>query len=569
MMAKSNEFSDLLELIENEKSKTAEVRGALKNLDLFVLDNSLRESTVGQLRGHTLDNKYCILKEVKECRFEHIIVSAFSHVPRVDDAFVADLTKRESDLSQYYAFTEVGEGKNLQDLPVGLRKMRENQLKNPIIELDLAQSSDPGYAQMICTLLERRFDFIRKELSPSAKIFINLRDMPFAMARYPCRVFEMVKFLAKMSEKPFGLMYEEPTGAFLIEELSGWTKSLRKLMNMCGWEEGHLLVHVHKKWGFAEVAQLECLASGANGIWASVCEEGAALGHACSAITIMNLVRLGNKKVLKRYNCTYLRKAAISVTELTTASKPHPKQIIYGKRALDLTFDISGIAGGHVGKSEFDMAKFFGVTAPKRITTAATPEMIQGRFKALFGDELDLEMAREMKTQMTADLKDNRKEEYMSHVGLAMLFDRTTGGKLTEKMSKIINEAEQLEEPHKKLLREVRDIWNEWDLKEIGEMKGDGKLEFYSFYNGFMAPYFGCYECEAAKKGLQAIDMNEDNFVNWDEFCVYLKWALREYPKICEVDDLLETAFQKGLIPAMQDESITEEEEEDDKNHDS
>ena len=36
---------------QNEKLKQ------LKELDLFVLDNSLRESTVGQLRGHTIENK--------------------------------------------------------------------------------------------------------------------------------------------------------------------------------------------------------------------------------------------------------------------------------------------------------------------------------------------------------------------------------------------------------------------------------------------------------------------------------------------------------------------------------
>ena len=32
-------------------------RDVLKQLDLFVLDNSIRESTVGQLRSHTLQNK--------------------------------------------------------------------------------------------------------------------------------------------------------------------------------------------------------------------------------------------------------------------------------------------------------------------------------------------------------------------------------------------------------------------------------------------------------------------------------------------------------------------------------
>ena len=38
----------------------------LKNLDLFVLDNSLRETTVGQLRGHTLENKRTIFDQVSE-----------------------------------------------------------------------------------------------------------------------------------------------------------------------------------------------------------------------------------------------------------------------------------------------------------------------------------------------------------------------------------------------------------------------------------------------------------------------------------------------------------------------
>ena len=36
----------------------------LKELDHFVLDNSLRESTVGQLRGHTVENKWKIYNVV-------------------------------------------------------------------------------------------------------------------------------------------------------------------------------------------------------------------------------------------------------------------------------------------------------------------------------------------------------------------------------------------------------------------------------------------------------------------------------------------------------------------------
>ena len=63
------------------------------------------------------------------------------------------------------------------------------------------------------------------------------------------------------------------------------------MMDLSGWLDGHLVTHVHEKWGLAVTAQLECLEFGANGIWASVCEEGAALGHACSTVTMMNLVR--------------------------------------------------------------------------------------------------------------------------------------------------------------------------------------------------------------------------------------------------------------------------------------
>ena len=54
---------------QNEKLKQ------LKELDLFVLDNSLRESTVGQLRGHTIENKWKIYNEVSQSyvRLFHMI----------------------------------------------------------------------------------------------------------------------------------------------------------------------------------------------------------------------------------------------------------------------------------------------------------------------------------------------------------------------------------------------------------------------------------------------------------------------------------------------------------------
>ena len=316
---------------------------------------------------------------------------------------------------------------------------------------------------------------------------------------------------------------------------------------------GNLLAHVHKKWALGEMTQLECLVNGANGIWASVCEEGAALGHACSTVTMMNLVRIGNTKVQERYNCTRLREVASNVTKITTGMPPHPKQVIYGERALDLAFDFGSIAGGTVEESDFDLAEFFGEKAPIRISTLSSDDMIHERLVNLFGEDpqFTMDTAHIMKETMLADLTGNRKEEYMSAAGIALLFDRS-GGKLTAKMADVIEGVEIKGTHAQELIDEVHRIWDQWDIEEDKEI--DDRLKFQSFYNGFMAPYFGCFKCSDTIKALKAIDMDEDGYIDWNEFQLYLKWAMREYPNIKDADELLSVAFRKGIIPAMQDE---------------
>ena len=83
----------------------------LRNMDFFVLDNSIRESTVAQLRGHTLENKWAIYNEVKKMKFKHVIVASFSHMTRVDDDFIRELVKNGEDLSTLWAFSEITAGK--------------------------------------------------------------------------------------------------------------------------------------------------------------------------------------------------------------------------------------------------------------------------------------------------------------------------------------------------------------------------------------------------------------------------------------------------------------------------
>ena len=558
-------FSEEISRVDAALAEQHEKRHALRDLDFFMLDNSIRESTVGQLRGHTVENKMKIYEEVKKCGFKHIVVAAFSHMTRVDDVFVKQLMDQGEDPDTMYSFSEVTESVkdgvlDTETIPVALSKMKSLNLRNPIFEIDLVDKNvdwNKFTVDKLCQLLLRRINWTYENLNQDARIFVNFRDFPFAMKFAPDRVLTVVHFLANLpaETRPFGLIHEEPSGNFLPEEIGIWTSSVRRVMNSNSWQSGKLLVHVHEKWGLAETVQMECLCNGADGVWASLCEEGAAMGHACSTVTIMNLVRMGNKHVVENYNCTYLRTAATNVTEITTGSPPHPKQVVYGERSLDLSFDLGGIAGGRVDQGDFDMATFFGVQPPKRISTLASINMIRDRLIDLFGNnpQFTEDIALEMHKVMIEDLTENRKEEYMSSVGIAILFDRA-GGKLTTEMSDVIEKMELNSLHAKRLIDEVRIIWDSWDLQD--EVQGDDALQFDSFYNGFMSPYFGCFRCEDTRKGLQAIDMNTDNLVEWKEFLVYLKWALNEYPEIADTNELLSIAFRRGIIPAMRDEIL-------------
>ena len=146
----------------------------------------------------------------------------------------------------------------------------------------------------------------------------------------------------------------------------------------------------------------------------------------------------------------------------------------------------------------------------------------------------------------------------MSKAGLAVLFDRA-GGSMTVAMRDEVA-AVELKRPHaENLIAEIREQWDIWDTKD--KVQGDDMLEYDSFYNGFMAPYFSCYRCSDTKRALQALDMDADGQVDWNEFLVYLKWAIRQYPDVRDTEELLDVTFRKGLIPAMRDELIKKEKE--------
>ena len=497
----------------------------LKQLDLFVLDNSIRESAVGQLRGHTLEDKIKIYQEVKKCAFTWMLVASLSHTLRVDDDFCQWLIDHDEDRSRLYAFAEISESlKNgaydTETVPISLRKNKQYGLANTFFEVDLANKDCEWGVKFtmadFCRLLLKWIQWVHNNISKDGCIMVNVRDLPAAMKQAPDRVTELIAFLAQLpaDHHVAAFCYEDPIGESLPIELKMWTARMRKAMDSHGWSSGKLLVHVHDKYRMAAAAQIDCLSAGADGVWASLCEEGALVGHASSTSTVILLARLGNEKVLKKYNCRRLRQTASAVSKITTGKDPNPMQPVYGERAGDVVFE-------DLGTGDFDLAKFFGEEASQRMTTTATAPMIQKRLTSLFGKHAQFnnnEIAQKMKETMDDDLRKGRKEEYQSACGIAVLFARS-GGKISAEMMDVIASVPVTDRHHEAIIADVQCLWNQWDT---GTQTSDGVLAVIREY-----------------------DMDPS------EFLVYIKWVLYEYPETGTAAEAMVIALEKGINPSM------------------
>ena len=175
-------------------------------------------------------------------------------------------------------------------------------------------------------------------------------------------------------------MYDE-SGKYLLEQLGAWTRAIRKQVDACGFTERHLLVHVYEQWGLAGSIQLESLTKRANGIWASRSHHrGSALGHACSTVTMMNLIRLGNKTVLEQYNCTALRKASQKDARNTTGLRH--------TGCVRRTRPRHGLCDAKLFSHEerVQHGQVFSRKALMRMTTLASPQTVADRIKNLLED---------------------------------------------------------------------------------------------------------------------------------------------------------------------------------------
>jgi hypothetical protein len=210
------------------------------------------------------------------------------------------------------------------------------------------------------------------------------------------------------------------------------------------------------------------------------------MGHACSAVTLANLARIGNKDVLTRYSTKNLAPAARAVTLAATNMPVAARQIVYGPRAVEAVFGFSGIVGGTRDPTmdfngdgvideidHFTLAEFLGVEEPPvRITTLASNGLVAQRLGQCFGEDplFTEEAGGKLLERIKKDLESNLEREYTSPVGLAILWDSVFGS-FTPEMKKVMDGHEKHLGEQNKLMDEAEAVFRNYIQEDDSNSK--------------------------------------------------------------------------------------------------
>ena len=97
-------------------------------------------------------------------------------------------------------------------------------------------------------MFTRRLEFARDH--GLQRVLNNFRDFCVACAENMPWVIRLTRHVAKLalqfSGTVFGIIWEEPTGCLFPFEIVDWVSEVRAVMDDAGWQEGHLLLHIHR-----------------------------------------------------------------------------------------------------------------------------------------------------------------------------------------------------------------------------------------------------------------------------------------------------------------------------------
>ena len=263
---------------------------------------------------------------------------------------------------------------------------------------------------------------------------------------------------------------------------------------------------------------------------------------------------------------TQVIEGARQVTKLTTGAPVAVRQPVYGPRAIEAVFGFTAVGGGVIDHT-FDrdgsgtaaddvfLGDILGVAEkPVRLHTLATPAQFAERLAQCFGadDSFDDVLGAKLKDGLLALLANGDKAECTSSIGLALLHQRVTGT-LTEAMVACVKGAD--EGGHEALLTQAEACFK--DALAGSDAEG---LAYGAFADRFVEPYLGkghnTFGVDLGDKVREAVrksfDLDGDQDIEFDEYRMWLVWALRStQDAIHSVDDLFSAVVRRGIMPGL------------------
>lgn len=551
----------------------------LAALDNFmVLDNSLRETTVGNIRGHTMAEKEKILDVILETPgLDEILLGVFGHRECVDtyvpeqwikrgirfdnawgfvnvydmeevavEGWLRDMTTKKADRRsstdkpRFIPKTRYTEEDlhflkhiGIQDFepsvyeselgrtPRGLIEMKHFGVPNVVLELDLGLI---GFDYKTYDVTERlkqlmtlvRDNFPKRKLengeAGSPRVLINLRDFAAYMndEKGFSRALEFVDALSRLPEdlRPFGFVFEEPTSILFPEQIAYLVRMTRLTMEQAGHPDARFLLHVHRGFDLSEACVLAALSNGADGVWAATCRVGANVGHACSAVTLVNLYRAGNTGIAERYSLAKVMEAARRVHEISEHKPCSPYEETYGLEGFDIAFAMHTMNWCRL--DHVDLVDLIGGTRPIRINEFSSPGLMRRAMEERFGpaEEIgwDPSVCADMSHLLMEHLVGGKCLEYNTTVGLAMLYSMASGRPVSDNMMHVIVDDSNVAEVHPLLVEARRRFFQlckavkdhpEWYTDELFEGDSERALN--------MAPSFLLPNADAMMPGVQSM----------------------------------------------------------------
>jgi hypothetical protein len=273
---------------------------ALRRIEPYLIDLSLRENPVGARIGQTLADKLDILPKVRAFGFRNILLGTLDYAMpdelEVDDDFMMYLRDHQIDMTGCFAFTDIGIAQadgTFTPSPSQL-KLQAYGVPNTLHEIYLSKEGMAGLYDV--ETLRRSLpasiawlnENIRGDDGGKPRILINIVDGCDAFAEDPDLTCSI---LALLAEQPIeGVSIEDDRGTYLPFQVGAFVAVARSFLP----PPLKILVHLHAGGGFENASVIEALLNGADGAWGGLPKRAAIIGHASLGELIANLVRVGN-----------------------------------------------------------------------------------------------------------------------------------------------------------------------------------------------------------------------------------------------------------------------------------